>query len=118
MRVVQVIGKIHKDFSILSFQIRVQLKSIQNTFLNSTWLTWLLKHSNHLSRINRLNGINHLIIQYYFLKKHLKLKNDTKPFIPQIRALYATSQTFLDVPVTSRLDKRLPLIFNGEKVTI
>ena len=33
-------------------------------------------------------------------------------------ALYATSQTFLDIPVTSRLDEQQPLIFDGEQVTI
>ena len=37
------IGKIHKSFGISSFQIRVWLKFIQNMFLNSTGLTWLLE---------------------------------------------------------------------------
>ena len=32
--------------------------------------------------------------------------------------LYDTSQTFLDVPMTSWLDEQQPLIFNVEQVTI
>ena len=33
-------------------------------------------------------------------------------------ALYATSQTFLNIPMTSWLDEQPPLIFNGEQATI
>ena len=71
-----------------------------------------------LSGPYRLSEIYHLS-NSYFLKYHFK--NILSPkmilnlFIPK-KPLNATSQTFLNIPMTSQLDD--PLIFNGEQVII
>ena len=123
----RVIGDVYistsqESLGILSFQIRVWVKFIQNTFLNTTRLTWLLERSmlleraDHLSKINHLSGIN-CLGGPFFLKNHFKniLSSKMIPnfFIPQRNLLWHK----LNISRCT-YDFLLLLIFNGKQVII
>ena len=117
----RVIGDVYistsqESLGILSFQIRVWVKFIQNTFLNMTRLTWLLERSMLLEWADHLSGINCLGVPF-FLKNHFKniLSSKIIPnfFIPQRNLLCHK----LNISRCT-YDFLLLLIFNGKQVII